>query len=137
MLHAPNRAITKRVEYLGRRVGVEGLSAHDGWHSWATRAAREKTDAFALQEAGGWNSLAIPRHYVESARITNEGVKLGEDEAAKAANYPVADYTLAEGMIDQNQLPVLLHKPPVLASQVRQLGRRWTVRGRTATRLLM
>ncbi len=73
------RAITKRVEYLGRKVGVEGLSAHDGRHSWATRAAREKTDAFALQEAGGWNSLAMPRRYVEAARIANEGVKREED----------------------------------------------------------
>lgn len=73
------RAITKRVEYLGEKIGVTGLSAHDGRHSWATRAAHNKTDAFALQEAGGWNSLAMPRRYVEAARIANEGVNLGED----------------------------------------------------------
>ncbi len=73
------RAITKRVEYLGKQIGVVGLSAHDGRHSWATRAAREKTDAFALQEAGGWNSLAMPRRYVDAAKIANEGVKLGEE----------------------------------------------------------
>ncbi len=70
------RAITKRVEYLGRQVGIEGLSAHDGRHNWATTAARKGTDPFALQEAGGWNSLAMPRRYVEAAKIANEGVKL-------------------------------------------------------------
>ena len=73
------RAITKRVNTLGIRIGVAGLSAHDGRHSWATRAAQHKTDAFALQEAGGWNSLAMPRRYVEAVKIANEGVNLGED----------------------------------------------------------
>jgi integrase len=78
-LHASGmseRAITKRVEYLGRRFGVTGLSAHDGRHSWATTAARNGTDPFALQEAGGWSSLAMPRRYVEAAKIANEGVKI-------------------------------------------------------------
>jgi integrase len=70
------RAITKRVKALGSRSGLVGLSAHDCRHSWATRAARNGTDPFALQEAGGWNSLAMPRRYVEAARIANEGVKL-------------------------------------------------------------
>lgn len=77
--HMSERAITKRVEYLGRKIGVAGLSAHDGRHSWATRAARNKTDPFALQEAGGWNSLAMPRRYVEDAKIANESVNLGND----------------------------------------------------------
>jgi integrase len=72
-------AITKRVNKPGEKIGVMGLSAHDGRHSWATRAARNKTDAFALQGAGGWNSLAMPRRYVEAAKIANEGVNLGED----------------------------------------------------------
>lgn len=70
------RAITARMNDLGRRIGVVGLSAHDGRHSWATRAARNKTDVFSLQEAGGWSSLATPRRYVEAAAIANEGVKL-------------------------------------------------------------
>lgn len=73
------RAITKRVNALGEQIGVMGLSAHDGRHSWATRAAKNNTDTFALQEAGGWNSLAMPRRYVEAAKIANEGVNLGED----------------------------------------------------------
>lgn len=70
------RAITKRVRFLGKQVGIEGLSAHDCRHFWATTAARKGTDPFALQEAGGWNSLAMPRRYVEAARIANEGVHL-------------------------------------------------------------
>ena len=30
-----------------------------------------------LQEAGGWNSPAMPLRYVETAKIANEGVNLG------------------------------------------------------------
>ncbi|MBX2997783.1 MAG: site-specific integrase [Caldilineaceae bacterium] len=70
------RAITDRVRVLGESVGVAGLSAHDCRHYWATRAAQQGTDPFRLQEAGGWSSLAMPRRYVEDARIANEGVKL-------------------------------------------------------------
>ncbi|MEO8393483.1 MAG: tyrosine-type recombinase/integrase [Chloroflexota bacterium] len=73
------RAITQRVADLGALIGVVGLSAHDLRHSWATRAARNKTDAFDLRDAGGWNSLAMPSRYVEAAKIANEGVNLGED----------------------------------------------------------
>ena len=72
------RAITARVRDLGEAIGVHGLSAHDLRHSWATRAARNKTDAFDLRDAGGWNSLAMPSRYVEAAKIANEGVQLGE-----------------------------------------------------------
>lgn len=70
------RAINARVGVLGRAIGVENLSPHDCRHYWATRAARQGTDPFALQEAGGWNSLAMPRRYVEAAKIANEGVRL-------------------------------------------------------------
>lgn len=69
------RALTERVKYLAAAVGLSGMSAHDCRHSWASRAGR-KTDPFSLQEAGGWNSLAMPRHYIELAKIANEGVKL-------------------------------------------------------------
>ncbi len=69
------RAITKRVRTLGRAVGLDNLSAHDCRHYWATHAAHSGTDPFALQEAGGWSSLAMPRRYVEDAKIANVGVK--------------------------------------------------------------
>jgi len=69
-------AISDRVRVIGAERGIEGLSAHDCRHSWATRAARKGTDPFALQEAGGWSSLAMPRRYIEEAKIANQGVKL-------------------------------------------------------------
>ena len=70
------RAVSARVRLLGERLGLQGLSAHDCRHFWATSAARAGTDPFVLQEAGGWSSLAMPRRYVEDNDIANEGVKL-------------------------------------------------------------
>jgi integrase len=70
------RAVTGRVELLGDQVGVHGLSAHDCRHYWATRAVEQGTDAFALQDAGGWNSIAMPSRYVAAADIANERVKI-------------------------------------------------------------
>lgn len=70
------RAITKRVELLGRGVGVAGLSAHDCRHYWATQAARNGTALDRLQDAGGWASLAMPGRYIQAAKIANQGVRL-------------------------------------------------------------
>jgi integrase len=70
------RAITGRVGFLGEKLGIFDLSAHDCRHYWATSAARHGTDPFSLQEAGGWSSLAMPRRYVENNDIANKGVKL-------------------------------------------------------------
>jgi integrase len=67
------RSITDRVRVLGEQIGIEGLSAHDCRHYWATYWAR-KVDVLRLQEAGGWNSLAMPRRYVEESEIANEGM---------------------------------------------------------------
>ncbi len=71
------RAITERVRCLGERIGVEGLSAHDLRHTWATHAARAGTPLDRLQDAGGWASPAMPLRYIEAAKIANEGVRLG------------------------------------------------------------
>jgi len=68
-----DRAIEARVKLLGERVGLTGLSPHDCRHYWATHWAR-KVDVLRLQEAGGWSSLAMPRRYVERAKIANEGM---------------------------------------------------------------
>jgi integrase len=67
------RALTKRVELLGRHAGIEGLSAHDGRHYWATFEARNKTPVNRLMDAGGWSSPAMPLRYIEAAHIANEG----------------------------------------------------------------
>lgn len=66
------RALTKRVELLGRHLGLEGLSAHDCRHYWATYEARNKTSVDRLMDAGGWSSPAMPLRYIEAAHIANE-----------------------------------------------------------------
>jgi integrase len=53
-------------------LGITGLSAHDCRHYWATQAARRGVDPFALQQAGGWASLAMPRRYIADNEIANE-----------------------------------------------------------------
>jgi len=70
------RSIQTRVRQLGEAVGLKGLSPHDLRHYWAGAAIAGGTDLLALQEAGGWASLTMPRRYVERARVANERVKL-------------------------------------------------------------
>jgi integrase len=70
------QAITARVRVLGAEIGIEGLSAHDLRHTWATQAARNGTPIDRLQDAGGWASPSMPLRYVEAAKIANEGVRL-------------------------------------------------------------
>jgi len=72
--------ISKRVCELGKAVGVWNLSPHDCRHAWATNAARNGTDSFALRDAGGWSSMAMPGRYVDAAAIANQGVKLDGDQ---------------------------------------------------------
>ena len=67
------RSASERVRELGERLGVAGLSAHDCRHYWATYWAG-RVDLFRLQEAGGWKSLTMPRHYTDWAKIANEGM---------------------------------------------------------------
>lgn len=69
---AAERALTKRVELLGRKAGVIGLSAHDGRHYWATYEAGKGTALDRLKDAGGWNSPAMPLRYIGAAAIANE-----------------------------------------------------------------
>jgi integrase len=67
-------AIYKRIELLGRKIGVEGLSPHDLRHTFAERA--KSNPAKLLQTAGGWNSEAMPLRYQRSGEIANEGLVL-------------------------------------------------------------
>lgn len=74
------RAITKRVKALGTKHGIEHLSAHDCRHCWATNFAHKYPDQpFKLQEAGGWSSLAMPRWYIEYAKIAFDGESVYQD----------------------------------------------------------
>lgn len=67
------RSLTSRVELLGRRAGLECLSAHDGRHFWATYEANNGTPINRLMDAGGWSSPAMPMRYIEAAHIANAG----------------------------------------------------------------
>ncbi len=66
------RALTKRVELLGRHAGIEGLSAHDARHYAATFEARNGTPVNRLVDMFGWNSPAMAFRYIEAAHIANE-----------------------------------------------------------------
>lgn len=68
--------LSDRVREIAGWMGVEGMSAHDCRHYWATRAAMNCKDPFQLQEAGGWSSLAMPRRYIKMAEIANKGITL-------------------------------------------------------------
>ncbi len=76
------RTITALVRWFENAIGVEGLSAHDLRHAWATRAARNGTPLDRLQDAGGWSLPKLnavepmPLRYVEAARVANEGVRV-------------------------------------------------------------
>lgn len=74
------RALTAWVNKLGKcYAGLDNLSAHDGRHTWATRASEHGTDTLVLMQAGGWTSPSMPARYVKRAKITNEGVNLGDN----------------------------------------------------------
>jgi len=69
--HLATRTVNWRIGQLGKLAGIEGLSPHDLRHYWATYS---KGDLGVLQQAGGWNSLAMPLLYREEAAIANEGL---------------------------------------------------------------
>lgn len=69
-------SLNERVTQLGKAMGLKGLSPHDCRHYYATDAIRNGTDIKSLQDAGGWNSPAMPLRYAESAKVANSGVKL-------------------------------------------------------------
>jgi integrase len=67
-------AIYKRVELIGRRAGIEGLSPHDLRHTFAERGKHNATKV--LQDAGGWNSPAMALRYQKRGVIANDGLIL-------------------------------------------------------------
>ncbi len=72
------RAINKRVGFLGKAVGLAGLSPHDCRHYWTTAAIRGGSDIKSVQEGGGWKSPHMPLQYANRAAIANEGIKLAD-----------------------------------------------------------
>jgi integrase len=65
------RTLTRRVAQLGARFGLKGLSAHDCRHYWASQAAKNQTPLPELQDAGGWNSVAMPMRYIEKSQVAS------------------------------------------------------------------
>ena len=78
--------MTQRVNFLGKQIGLFGLSAHDCRHYWSTAAVRGKTPLNALMQAGGWNSPAMPMRYIQEAEIANEGVVMLDSGASSGEN---------------------------------------------------
>ncbi len=70
--NASERGLSGRVRELGRKLGIENLSAHDLRHYWATKYIKDKHTLEQLREAGGWSSLAMPIRYIEDSEIANE-----------------------------------------------------------------
>ncbi len=68
------RSISVRVGELGNRISVNGLSAHDCRHYWATRAIRKGASPFAVLQAGGWTSMQTVQKYVNETTIANAGI---------------------------------------------------------------
>jgi integrase len=77
------RSINERVGQLGDALGIKGLSPHDCRHFFATDALRNGTDIKSLQDAGGWNSPAMPLRYAKSAKVANAGLKMSAYEISK------------------------------------------------------
>jgi len=62
------RAISKRVRLLGKKIGIENLSPHDCRHYAATKYAKSKTIR-ELMDIFGWNSTAMAGRYIKSASV--------------------------------------------------------------------
>ena len=67
-------SMAHRIGALGLRIGIEGLSAHDLRHTWASTLAHAGTDSLALRDAGGWASVQQAAQYAQRATIANQHV---------------------------------------------------------------
>lgn len=62
------RAINKRVRFLAKRIGIDGLSPHDCRHYAATRLAHQK-NIKELMNIFGWTSAATAARYIEASDV--------------------------------------------------------------------
>ncbi len=69
------RAISKRVRALGKKIDVENLSPHDCRHYAATKYAKSKTIR-ELMDIFGWNSTAMAGRYIKSASVVTPEDKI-------------------------------------------------------------
>ena len=67
------RALSKRVEFLGQKYGIQGLSPHDARHTDATHESNSNTPLKRIMNKFGWKSPAMAMRYIEGSAIANEG----------------------------------------------------------------
>jgi integrase len=77
------RSLTRRVAWLGRVIGIYGLSAHDCRHYWATNEARNQTPIDKMMAGGGWKTPNMALRYVNREEIANEGTYYGKRKEEK------------------------------------------------------
>ena len=61
------RGVARRIALWGEEVGQPGLSGHSTRRGAATDASRAGARIAELQQLGGWESTAMPAHYVANA----------------------------------------------------------------------
>lgn len=72
------RSMKRRIQYLGRKAGIEQLSPHDLRHYWARmfvaplKEGGKGKPIEILKRAGGWKTYAMPDHYMGETEIANE-----------------------------------------------------------------
>ena len=59
--------MARRIALWGEAVGQPGLSGHSTRRGAATDASRAGARIAELQQLGGWESTAMPAHYVANA----------------------------------------------------------------------
>jgi integrase len=75
------RAIRKRIQQLGKLIGIPNLAPHDLRHSWATRLAQLQVPIQDIRDAGGWANFTTPARYIAQQAIANERISFGQDLA--------------------------------------------------------
>jgi integrase len=73
------RNLSERVRNLGKLAGIDGLSAHDLRHTWASTAAKKGVPLDKMVRKGGWKSPVMAMRYLERAAVADEGMALWED----------------------------------------------------------
>ena len=61
------RGVARRIALWGEEVGQPGLTGHSTCRGAATNASRAGARIAELQQLGGWESTAMPAHYVANA----------------------------------------------------------------------
>ena len=72
------RSLARRVELLGKKIGIPNLSPHDGRHFWATNEARHETSPDKMMAGGGWKTPNMAIRYIAKEGIANTGTVYGQ-----------------------------------------------------------